>query len=716
MANKFTLFKPVHWIKIDSPQSNIYSITQLNSKGIYVGTEKGGLFFLHYNTFEWTTLRNETTQNTDNIQINSIAINSFDESNIFLGTGNSYGILESKDAGQKWKRVCSPNGNPLNIFSICFAKNGTVYAGTNSGILISEDYCKTWNAYDESANIIFFSIIEDDSNNIWMGTSNGVYLKKKNEEQLGHLGFTDVPIISITPHSDGSIIFITGISKNLLLKKYDNQVFYSENKGKSWRNITTPDTEKPALAICSNVNGNILISRIEKKGEEYKNFLKYSNDEGMTWYDFENGIYNTDIINNFNIDPSGYVYAGTTNGVYRSINPIMDGATPGPKIKKHKKRHRVPITIASIFLLLFILLALVPKLSPSVSSGIADGMRSVFGPVLVGKLESISFQSQDFFDRIYYNFFPNELNAAFRPSGYLFGGRKSSNPGSGYFPDFNSPVQKSPSSNLNWEFFGPLVSERMVFAKTTIYPDSTRPYVKTLLIRIDMSLLNIHLMPGVEHYNRIVDSSIMSNVGTVPEYHLSGLVAAFNGGFKEIHGNYGFMVNEKVIIPPQKSIATLGIYSDGSIKIGAWGRDITFSKDLIAFRQNCPLLIDRSQINKSVYRGLKREWGFTVDNSDPTWRSGLGISKNSQYLFYAAGKSLTVENLAVSLKNADAYTAMQLDINPHWVCFVIYLPRYDERFKYPVVAEKVLEQSDCTNTIFLEPYERDFFYVTKKYE
>jgi hypothetical protein len=717
MINKFTLFKPVHWIKIDSPISNVYSIERLGSKGMYIGTETGGLFFLDYNTHDWITLRNETARNTENIQINTISINSFDESNIFLGTGNSYGILESKDAGQRWKQICSPNGTeaPLNVFSICYAKNGTIYAGTNTGILISEDYCKTWNSYDESWKIVFFSIAEDNSGNIWMGTSNGVYLKRKNEDQLVHIGFTDVPVISIIPHKDSSIIFASGISKNLLLKKYDNQIFYSENKGRSWKNITSK-SEKPVLAICSNSNGNILVSRIEKTGENYKNSLEYSNDEGMNWIDFDNGIYSPDIINCFSMDPSGYVYAGTTSGVYRSINPIMNGAIPGIKFQKRRKRRRIPVIIGSVLVLLFMMITLIPKLSPSLSSGIADGLRSVFGPALVGKLESFSFRTQDFFDRTYYNFFPNESNAASLGFNFLFPGRNNFNTNGSYFAEPDNPDLKSQSSNLYWESFGPLVSDRMVLAKSIVCPDSARSYVKVSIIKIDMSLLNIHVMPGMEHRDKVVDSSIMVDVGSIPEYHLSGLVAAFNGGFKEIHGNYGFMVNEKVIIPPQKNIATIGIYSDGSVKIGSWGKDISFSKDLVAFRQNCPLLIDKSQINKSVYKGLKREWGFTVDNADPTWRSGLGISKNSQYLIYAAGRALTAENLAMALKKADAYTAMQLDINPHWVCFVIYLPRYDEKFKYPVMAEKILEGSDCTNTVFLEPYERDFFYITKKYE
>jgi hypothetical protein len=171
------------------------------------------------------------------------------------------------------------------------------------------------------------------------------------------------------------------------------------------------------------------------------------------------------------------------------------------------------------------------------------------------------------------------------------------------------------------------------------------------------------------------------------------------------------MVDGVTILPPQQGIATLAVYRDGSVRIGAWGREITATNDLIAYRQNCPLLLDAGQINPSVNDGSRKEWGYTVKNLDATWRSGVGISRDGRFLIYVAGNSLTVESLARALQEGGAYYAMQLDINSYYTRFVTYSPS-KAGSQYPIKAAKLLDQMTAGPTQFLSPYDRDFFFVT----
>ena len=143
----------------------------------------------------------------------------------------------------------------------------------------------------------------------------------------------------------------------------------------------------------------------------------------------------------------------------------------------------------------------------------------------------------------------------------------------------------------------------------------------------------------------------------------------------------------------------------------AWGREITSTADLVAYRQNCPLLIDAGQINPSVNDESRIEWGYTVQNLDTTWRSGMGISQDGRFLIYAAGNSLTVESLARALQGAGAYYAMQLDINSYYTRFVTYSPS-KAGSQYPIKAAKLLDQMTAGPTQFLSPYDRDFMYLT----
>jgi hypothetical protein len=249
-------------------------------------------------------------------------------------------------------------------------------------------------------------------------------------------------------------------------------------------------------------------------------------------------------------------------------------------------------------------------------------------------------------------------------------------------------------------------------ARATVKPDPTRPYAQVALVRIDLSQTQLGLVPGTVEPVAAKGVPPFPRPGDIPASDQANLLAAFNGGFKAVHGGYGMMVDGTTILPPKDNIATLAIYRDGSVRLGAWGRDITGTPDLVAFRQNCPLLLDAGQINPSVNDGSRQEWGYTVKNLDTTWRSGLGISSDGRFLIYAAGPSLTVESLGRALQEAGAYYAMQLDINGFYTRFVTYAPSEVANSKYPVTAGKLLKEMSGGSTQFLAPYDRDFFYVT----
>jgi hypothetical protein len=251
-------------------------------------------------------------------------------------------------------------------------------------------------------------------------------------------------------------------------------------------------------------------------------------------------------------------------------------------------------------------------------------------------------------------------------------------------------------------------------ARGTVKPDPTRPYAQASLVRIDLSQTQLAVVPGTVEPVSAKGVPRFPRPGTIPaDVQASGdLIAAFNGGFKSIHGGYGMMVDGVTILPPLDGIATVAMYRDGTVRMGAWGRDITMTPDLIAYRQNCPLLVDAGEINPSVNDESRKEWGYTVKNLDTTWRSGLGISRDGRFLIYAVGNSLTVESLARALQEGGAYYAMQLDINGFYTRFVTYKPTENAKSGHPMVAEKLLTAMTSYPTQFLTPYDRDFFYIT----
>jgi len=142
--------------------------------------------------------------------------------------------------------------------------------------------------------------------------------------------------------------------------------------------------------------------------------------------------------------------------------------------------------------------------------------------------------------------------------------------------------------------------------------------------------------------------------------------------------------------------------------MGSWGTEITPSQDMIAYRQNGPLMIDQGVINPDVNNYSPADWGYTIKSVTPTLRSGLGLSADGKTLYYACGPFISVETLALAMQRAGAVEAMQLDINWYWVLFAAVRTN---------AGKMTLEALDPKNmkedlNRYLWAYTRDYFYVT----
>jgi hypothetical protein len=277
----------------------------------------------------------------------------------------------------------------------------------------------------------------------------------------------------------------------------------------------------------------------------------------------------------------------------------------------------------------------------------------------------------------------------------------------------SAPVTPTLALEGPWQAFGPL-SDQAIMERTTVKPDPKRPWVKAALVRFDMARIELHIVPGWSEPAAAAGVKPFPRPGKIPaEDQAAGrLLAGFNGGFKTRHGAYGMMVDGITIVPPRDNMATVAIGPDHSIEIGAWGREITATRPISEYRQNCPLLVDQGAVNPAVNNGDPADWGYTVKNSATTWRSALGLTQDRRWLIYGIGDPLTVETLAQSMQAAGAYYAMELDVNFAWTRFVTFQTAAAVDAPHPVVAEKLLSAMLGKDDEFLAPYPRDFFYVT----
>lgn len=375
------------------------------------------------------------------------------------------------------------------------------------------------------------------------------------------------------------------------------------------------------------------------------------------------------------------------------------------------------------------------RADPALAADSADTLRSLVGPVVVGQIEAWVFQTVDWFHKAQFQATggasssvqwattpdttgasslaktPMPTQANTNPSIH-----RSNNTGVVLQPPapVQSPPQQvvtpAPITTLNgspWSSFINGPDGLPTLWRTMVAPDSARPYAQAALVRIDLQRAQLHLVAGTTEPASTVH---LSRPGVIPssDQQTGKLLAAFNGRFKAISGHFGMKVNGATLLPPQNSLATLAFYRDGRIRLGVWGQDITASPDLVSFRQNCPLLVSSGALTTQAQSDEQALWGKTVGNKIATWRSGLGLSADGRFLFYAVSDNLTVNALGQALVWAGADRAMQLDINSYWT-------RFDTFSTTPVgeiAAQNLLTGMHGDSKLFLTPYSRDFLYVT----
>jgi hypothetical protein len=217
---------------------------------------------------------------------------------------------------------------------------------------------------------------------------------------------------------------------------------------------------------------------------------------------------------------------------------------------------------------------------------------------------------------------------------------------------------------------------RVVYETTLIPPGGTQP---AGIAWMDTGLLAARLYSG----SVSPGGGPYRYTAPIAPAQAATLVAAFNGGFKMNQARGGYYAEGRVIDPLRAGAASLVIYADGSVDLGAWGTDVTMTPQVVSVRQNLlPLVAGGRPTPRAASVKWRAAWGSTcgavscghgVPGVEHQWRSGLGITADGA-LVYVAGPALDPLQLAQLLVRAGAVRGMQLDINPYWPVFVAYYP------------------------------------------
>ncbi len=147
-----------------------------------------------------------------------------------------------------------------------------------------------------------------------------------------------------------------------------------------------------------------------------------------------------------------------------------------------------------------------------------------------------------------------------------------------------------------------------------------------------------------------------------------GVVAAFNGAFKQSAFAGGAVVDGVVLIPMVVGDMTIGIDRAGHWVMGVWG-----AKDFppagfhpVSYRQNLSPMVLHGALTASARSANWHIWGSPLNYNPLTARTGLGVDAKGNLVYVATMHPVMPIQVGQALLAAGAVTGMELDINPFW--------------------------------------------------
>lgn len=250
--------------------------------------------------------------------------------------------------------------------------------------------------------------------------------------------------------------------------------------------------------------------------------------------------------------------------------------------------------------------------------------------------------------------------------------------------------------------------------KTLLHPERTRAWTVVAIVAIDLSRVDLHLRAGLYVPEATEPAGrTAKRPALIPEAQQPALIAAFNGGFKTIHGRLGMHVDGVTLISAQPNACTVAKSSDGRVDIGTWSDRFASSEGLVWWRQAPTCLVEGGVFGPGVLSDDNVNWGMSVHGSTFIRRSAVGIDRSGGVLYVGIGDALSARALAIAMKHAGAEHVAQLDVNWTLPKFLTYDPLKPgaERL-YPTPLYEGLQY--VRDEYVRMPSPRDFFYVTRR--
>lgn len=356
---------------------------------------------------------------------------------------------------------------------------------------------------------------------------------------------------------------------------------------------------------------------------------------------------------------------------------------------------------------------------PGFGAAVADGARSLFGPGFVAWAEDTAYGVADELNQLRHGddapvtYWEVPTAAPAAPSSEPAAAPSAAPaPAEPPPPAFEPPhATVASAADGKWLPMEDASGQPAAMYKSLIHPDPKRSFAVVALVAVDRKRVDLHLVAGrTEPHSLTVPME--RRPGVVPEDARGDLIAAFNGGFKAVHGHWGMMLDGETYLAARDPGCTVALMKDGSMRIGTWKDLKAVEGDMRWYRQTPPCLVENDTTHPALDVEYAKGWGATVSGETVIRRSALGVDATGRYLIFGLGDALTAQSLARAMKAAGAKDAAQLDVNYVYPRFLMYERPEGQppKAKSAIIPDIKFRPAEYVG----EPALRDFFYLTRK--
>jgi hypothetical protein len=362
---------------------------------------------------------------------------------------------------------------------------------------------------------------------------------------------------------------------------------------------------------------------------------------------------------------------------------------------------------------------------------VADGLRSVVGVEAVASLEDFAYRVQDRVNRVFrkgekpraYWSVPKAPPAPPPKAPPAVPGEAAKPALPPFAPAPVGPSLKAWSAPGDGEWVPLLDVDRPAdppyMAKTLLHPDKNRSWAEVFVVAIDLRRARIYLRPGKKEPAATEPGAEgMSRPGYVPEEHRERVLAAFNGGFKTEHGQYGMFTEGKLLVKAKPDVCAVAAYGDDTIRLATWNELEPTAAQMVWWRETPVCMYEKGKLHwRLADPELAKKWGATLDGETVIRRSAIGISEKGDVLYIAISNHTTARVIADGIAHAGAVTVAQLDVNFSYPKFVTFekKKKLEEGEAPKRVAIPLADGFEFSEDEYIRAAaRRDFFYVMPK--